>query len=39
MRNFLLTLPLLLPLSVVFTLGGIHSVTTIKAGQQFVLGG
>ena len=39
MRNFLLPLTLLLPLSVVFALGDIHSVTTIKVGQQFVLGG
>jgi len=39
MRNFLLTLTLLLPLSAVLALGDIHSVTTIKVGQQFVLGG
>ena len=39
MRYFLLTLTLLLSLSTVLALGGIHSVTTIKVGQQFVLGG
>ena len=39
MRNFLLTLTLLLSLSAVLALGGIHSHTSIKAGQQFVLGG
>ena len=38
MRNFLLTLTLLLPLSAVLALGDIHSHTSIKAGQQFVLG-
>ena len=39
MRYFLLTLTLLLPLGVVLALGGIHSHTSIKAGEQFVLGG
>ena len=41
MRNFLLTLTLaaLLPLSAVLALGDIHSHTSIKVGQQFVLGG
>ena len=39
MRYFLLPLALLLSLSAVLALGGIHSHTSIKAGQQFVLGG
>ena len=39
MRYFLLTLTLLLSLSAVLALGNIHSHTSIKAGQQFVLGG
>ena len=39
MRYFLLTLTLLLSVSAVLALGDIHSVTTIKVGQQFVLGG
>ena len=39
MRYFLLTLTLLLSLSAVLALGNIHSHTTIKAGEQFVLGG
>ena len=39
MRHFLLTLTLLLPLGAVLALGGIHSHVTIKAGEQFVLGG
>ena len=39
MRYFLLTLTLLLSLSAVLALGGIHSHTSIEAGKQFVLGG
>ena len=39
MRNFLLLLSLLLPLGTVLALGDIHSHTSIKVGQQFVLGG
>lgn len=39
MRNFLLILALLLPLGAVLALGDIHSHTSIKVGQQFVLGG
>lgn len=40
MRKFLLTLTLLLPLgAAVLALGGITSHTSIKAGEQFVLGG
>jgi len=39
MRNFLLILALLLPLGAVLALGDIHSHTSIKVGQQFVLSG
>ncbi len=39
MRHLLIILTLLLPLSAVLALGDIHSHTSIKAGEQFVLGG
>ena len=39
MRTFLLSLALLLSLNTLLAFGPITSVTTIKVGQQFVLGG